>query len=107
MKAAIVEAAGGAPVYRDFDEPVAGDREVLIDVTAAPLSQITRARASGTHYSSSTVFPFVAGLMESGGATTTANEFILSCLAYLSAASRCAPWRAKRCALRCPTRSTM
>lgn len=62
MKAAIVEAAGRAPVYSDFEEPVAGDREVLVEVTAAPLSQVTRARASGTHYSSSTVFPFVVGL---------------------------------------------
>jgi NADPH:quinone reductase-like Zn-dependent oxidoreductase len=62
MKAAIVEATGKAPIYGDFEEPVAGDHEVLIDVTVAPLSQVTRARASGTHYSSPTAFPFVAGV---------------------------------------------
>ena len=62
MKAAVVKSTGQMPVYADFEEPVPGDGEVLIDVTAAPLSQVTRARASGTHYSSSTVFPFVAGI---------------------------------------------
>jgi NADPH:quinone reductase-like Zn-dependent oxidoreductase len=31
-------------------------------VTAAPLSHVTKARASGTHYSASAAFPFVAGL---------------------------------------------
>jgi NADPH:quinone reductase-like Zn-dependent oxidoreductase len=62
MKAAIVESAGKAPVYTEFTEPAASAGEVLIDVTAAPLSQVTRARASGAHYSSSAVFPFVVGL---------------------------------------------
>lgn len=62
MKAAVVEAEGRAPVYTDFREPVAADGEVVVDVAAAPLSQVTRARASGVHYSSSAVFPFVVGL---------------------------------------------
>ncbi len=66
MKAAIVESAGTAPVYADFAEPIAADGEILIDVTAAPLSQVTRARASGVHYSSSTIFPFVVGLDGAG-----------------------------------------
>ncbi len=62
MKAAIVESVGKAPVYREFEEPVSGGGEVLVDVTAAPLSQVTRARAAGTHYSASTEFPFVVGI---------------------------------------------
>ncbi|HUI13209.1 MAG TPA: zinc-binding alcohol dehydrogenase family protein [Xanthobacteraceae bacterium] len=62
MKAAIVEAAGRVPIFADFQEPRAAEGEVVIDVAAAPLSQVTRARASGTHYSSSTVFPFVVGI---------------------------------------------
>jgi NADPH:quinone reductase-like Zn-dependent oxidoreductase len=62
MKAAVVEATGKTPVYADFKEPVAAAGEIVIDVTAAPLSQVTRARASGAHYSSSTTFPFVVGL---------------------------------------------
>ena len=62
MKAAIVTELGKAPVYADFDEPVAGDGEVVIDVAAAPLSHVTRYRASGTHYSSAGSLPFVVGL---------------------------------------------
>ena len=62
MKAAIVEAAGKLPTFADFPEPRAAEGEVVIDVAAAPLSQVTRARASGTHYSASAVFPFVAGI---------------------------------------------
>jgi NADPH2:quinone reductase len=34
----------------------------LLDVTAAPLSHVTRYRASGTHYSSAGSLPFVVGL---------------------------------------------
>jgi NADPH:quinone reductase-like Zn-dependent oxidoreductase len=62
MKAAIVTELGKPPVYAEFKEPVAGDGEVLIDVSAAPLSHVTRYRASGTHYSSSGSLPFVVGL---------------------------------------------
>jgi NADPH:quinone reductase-like Zn-dependent oxidoreductase len=61
MKAAVVAGAGQPPVYAEFAEPVAAAGEVVVDVTAAPLSQVTRARASGAHYSASGVYPFVAG----------------------------------------------
>jgi NADPH:quinone reductase-like Zn-dependent oxidoreductase len=62
MKAAIIRELGKAPVFADFNEPLAGDGEILIDVTAAPLSHVTRYRASGTHYSSAGSLPFVVGL---------------------------------------------
>jgi NADPH:quinone reductase-like Zn-dependent oxidoreductase len=62
MKAAIVTELGKPPVYADFKEPVAGEGEVLLDVSAAPLSHVTRYRASGTHYSSAGSLPFVVGL---------------------------------------------
>ena len=52
MKAAIVEAAGQAPVLGDFQEPVAGPGQVVVRVSAAAISHVTRSRASGTHYSS-------------------------------------------------------
>jgi NADPH:quinone reductase-like Zn-dependent oxidoreductase len=61
MKAAIVTAAGKTPVYGDFDKPVAKEGEELISVRAAALSNLTRSRASGVHYSSSGIFPAVAG----------------------------------------------
>lgn len=62
MKAAIVSQAGKTPAFGDFAEPVAADDEHLIAVTAAAISQLTRARAAGRHYSSSGGFPFVAGV---------------------------------------------
>ena len=62
MKAAVVKAAGKTPVYTEFEEPVAADGEIVVDVAAAPLSHVTRARASGAHYSAASDFPFVVGL---------------------------------------------
>lgn len=62
MKAAVVPAAGRPPVYADFVEPTPEAGESRITVTAAALSPVVRARASGTHYSSSGSFPFVAGV---------------------------------------------
>jgi NADPH:quinone reductase-like Zn-dependent oxidoreductase len=62
MKAAIVTGAGKAPVYADFEAPAAARGEALIEVTAAALSHVTKARAAGTHYSSDGVYPFVVGL---------------------------------------------
>ncbi len=62
MKAAIVREPGNAPVYGDFNEPVAGDGEVRINVTASALSNVVRSRASGRHYSSSGDLPFVVGI---------------------------------------------
>jgi NADPH:quinone reductase-like Zn-dependent oxidoreductase len=62
MKAAIVQGAGRTPVYGDFAEPVASAGESVVSVTAAAISQLTRGRAAGTHYSSSGRFPFVAGV---------------------------------------------
>lgn len=62
MKAALVAEAGQPPVYGDFREPVAATDDVLVTVSAAALSHVTKARASGRHYSSSAGLPFVAGM---------------------------------------------
>ncbi|HEY5209209.1 MAG TPA: zinc-binding alcohol dehydrogenase family protein [Stellaceae bacterium] len=62
MKAAIVRAAGQTPVYGDFAEPVPSAGETRITVTAAAISLVTKARASGGHYSSSGQFPFIPGI---------------------------------------------
>jgi NADPH:quinone reductase-like Zn-dependent oxidoreductase len=61
MKAAVVTAAGKAPVYGDFDTPIAKTGEELIAVRASALSQFSKSRASGSHYSSDGGFPAVAG----------------------------------------------
>ncbi len=62
MKAALVLKAGQAPVYGDFPEPVPSEEENTIAVTAASLSHVTRSRASGAHYSTSSHVPFVVGI---------------------------------------------
>jgi len=61
MKAAIVTATGKTPIYGDFNTPIANAGEELISVCAAALSNFTKSRASGSHYSSTGVFPAVAG----------------------------------------------
>jgi NADPH:quinone reductase-like Zn-dependent oxidoreductase len=61
MKAAIVTGPGKSPIYADFDQPSAKPGEELITVRAAALSNLTRSRASGAHYSSAGIFPAIAG----------------------------------------------
>jgi NADPH:quinone reductase-like Zn-dependent oxidoreductase len=61
MKAAMVAAAGKSPVYGDFHEPAASEGKEVIIVSASALSQFSKSRSSGSHYSSGGVFPSVAG----------------------------------------------
>lgn len=61
MKAAIITAAGKPPVYGDFKEPAACQGRELITVSASALSQFSKSRSSGSHYSSDGVFPSLAG----------------------------------------------
>jgi NADPH:quinone reductase-like Zn-dependent oxidoreductase len=61
MKAAIIGAAGEAPVYGDFKEPVAYEGSEIITVSSCALSQFSKSRSSGAHYSSDGHFPSVAG----------------------------------------------
>lgn len=62
MKAAIVTAPNQTPVYGDFRDPVAQAGQELITVTASALSPVAKARAAGSHYSSSGLFPMVVGI---------------------------------------------
>jgi NADPH:quinone reductase-like Zn-dependent oxidoreductase len=61
MKAAVIAGPGKAPIYGDFTEPVARAGEEVITVRASALSQFSRSRSSGSHYSADGVFPAVAG----------------------------------------------
>jgi NADPH:quinone reductase and related Zn-dependent oxidoreductases len=61
MKAAIVEQRGIEPVYGDFEAPKESEGNVIVDVTASALSNLTKMRAMGRHYSASQIFPNVAG----------------------------------------------
>lgn len=62
MKAAIIQAVGQSPVYGDFADPLPAPGERRVRVTAAAVSRVVKSRASGTHYSSSGQFPFIAGI---------------------------------------------
>jgi NADPH:quinone reductase-like Zn-dependent oxidoreductase len=66
MKAAIVVEAGQPPVYGDFRDPVSAPGQSLIRVSASSISHVTKARASGTHYSSEGALPFVPGIDGTG-----------------------------------------
>lgn len=66
MKAAIISAAGAAPIFGSFREPVAADGKVVVNVRASALSHLSKGRASGTHYSSDNVFPSVPGVDGTG-----------------------------------------
>ncbi|SDR35126.1 NADPH:quinone reductase [Paraburkholderia fungorum] len=66
MKAAVVESMGERPIYGEFDEPAVIEGHCLINVSASALSHVTRARASGAHYSSAQSYPFVAGVDGTG-----------------------------------------
>ncbi|HEY1679680.1 MAG TPA: zinc-binding alcohol dehydrogenase family protein [Candidatus Sulfotelmatobacter sp.] len=62
MKAAVLHQAGASPRFEAFEDPVPGDGEVLVKVSAASLKPIDRLMASGTHYASFREFPVVCGL---------------------------------------------
>ena len=62
MKAAIVEGPNQTPIYRDFDEPQPKEGATIVRVAASALSNATRARAAGTHYSMTGAFPLVPGI---------------------------------------------
>ncbi|MGF6571279.1 NADPH:quinone reductase-like Zn-dependent oxidoreductase [Paraburkholderia sp. GAS333] len=66
MKAAVVKSMGERPIYGEFDEPAVIEGHCLINVSASALSHVTRARASGAHYSSAQSYPFVAGVDGTG-----------------------------------------
>jgi NADPH:quinone reductase-like Zn-dependent oxidoreductase len=61
MRAAVVETFDRPPRYADFREPAAGDGQVLIEVSAAALSNLVKGQASGRHYSATSQMPFVPG----------------------------------------------
>ncbi len=62
MNAAVVYSFDVPPSYTIFDDPVAAEGERLVTVTAAGLHPIVKALARGTHYGSSGILPFIAGV---------------------------------------------
>lgn len=66
MNAAVVHTLGSPPRYEQFDDPVARESELVVDVRAAGLHRVVRAIASGAHYLSTTQLPFVPGIDGTG-----------------------------------------
>jgi len=62
MKAAIVTAPGMKPSYGEFQSPVKREGLEVITVSAAALTNLTKGRASGAHYSADNHYPFVPGV---------------------------------------------
>ena len=58
----MVHDLGMGPAYRDFDDPVPRDDEVRVAVTASALTNFTKLRAAGEHYSVTARPPFVPGI---------------------------------------------
>lgn len=59
MHAAVVDAVGGVPDYREIADPVVGGGDVLLAVEAVAVEKVDRAIVAGTHFSAG---PFVARL---------------------------------------------
>lgn len=70
MKAAIIKGIGQAPTLSEISAPVSDQQSVLVNVKASALSNVTKARSMGTHYSSANDFPRTAGM---DGVGTLAN----------------------------------
>ncbi|MBY5400969.1 zinc-binding alcohol dehydrogenase family protein [Rhizobium leguminosarum] len=62
MRAAVVNAFGSPPVFGEYNEPHAGEGEIVVNVRAAPLSPIVKSLAAGKHYASSADAGFVPGI---------------------------------------------
>ncbi len=78
MHAAVVNVLGQTPQYQEFPDPVAGEGEVIVKVTAAGLHPIVKARASGAHYSSMGELPAVPGMDGVGTLEDGSRVFFVS-----------------------------
>jgi len=55
-------AAGAAPGYADFDEPVAGEGREIVELVAAGIHPVVRSLAEGRHYGSTGSWPLIPGV---------------------------------------------
>jgi NADPH:quinone reductase-like Zn-dependent oxidoreductase len=62
VKAAIITSARTKPIFGEFQRPLWHEGLEVITVTAAALTNLTKGRASGSHYSADNHYPFVPGV---------------------------------------------
>jgi NADPH2:quinone reductase len=67
MKAAVINIFGEVPQYRDFPEPVKGDKETLVQVKASVIENFDKGTASGKHYASQKLFPKFPAIVGNDG----------------------------------------
>ncbi|MFT3690822.1 quinone oxidoreductase family protein [Paenirhodobacter sp.] len=97
MKAAVVTGAGQAPVCAEFPAPSPEPGEVLVNVRAAAISPLVRARASGRHYSFDGRYPFVAGFDGVGVLPDGRRVYFAMPRAPFGAMAEQVPVQAERC----------
>jgi NADPH:quinone reductase-like Zn-dependent oxidoreductase len=97
VKAAIITAPGKSPIFGEFNEPIAHEGTELITVSSSALSQFSKSRSSGAHYSSEGLFPSVAGA-DGVGRTADGRRvyFVLPETPYGALAEKCLV-RSKQC----------
>lgn len=66
MKAAVLHALGEVPRFEDVPEPVSGNGQEVVQVTACPLTNLDRVLAAGTHFASPSTLPVVCGSLAVG-----------------------------------------
>jgi NADPH:quinone reductase-like Zn-dependent oxidoreductase len=62
MKAAVLHTLGKPPRFEDFPEPKPSQGEVIVHVRAAPLKNVDKMMASGSHYDRHRELPVICGL---------------------------------------------
>lgn len=62
MHAAVLSAFDSPPRYSEHPEPIAGEDGMIVEVLAAALHHLTRAKATGRHYSGTGSLPLVPGV---------------------------------------------
>jgi NADPH:quinone reductase-like Zn-dependent oxidoreductase len=79
MKAVVLYELGLVPRFGDFPEPVPIEGEVLLNVKATALNNISKSRARGTHYDSYRQLPAVCGVDGVGVAQDGTRVFFGGC----------------------------
>ena len=62
MKAAVLYQAAAIPQYADFAEPIPSEYEQIINVKAASIKNLDKARAKGAHYDKHENYPVIVGV---------------------------------------------
>jgi len=62
MHAAVLHEFGATPVYEAFEEPVAGEGQVVVEVAVAGVNPVDVRRASGTYVSGPPPLPSIVGM---------------------------------------------